>query len=113
MCVYIYIYIYISYVNVERQILNNETNIRNVLLRTLHSDVCSYVTVQGLSLPLAARKLVLFITACRKEAKASSPLPLTGPFRSEGATLANRLAASRNHTHPWTISSPPSVSITP
>ena len=29
-----------------------------------------------------------FLTASHKEAKASFPLPLTGPYRLEGATLA-------------------------
>ena len=42
-----------------------------------------------------------FLTACRKEAKASCPLPLTGPCRLDGANLANRLAASRNYKHSW------------
>ena len=40
----------------------------------------------NVSLPLAARK-----------AKPSFPLQLTGAYRLEGATLANRLAASRNY----------------
>ena len=40
-----------------------------------------------------------FPTACRQEAKASFPSPLTGPHRLEGATFANRLAESRNYKH--------------
>ena len=41
------------------------------------------------------------ITACRREAKPSFPLPLTGTYRLEGATFANRLAISRNYQHSW------------
>ena len=40
-------------------------------------------------------------SACRKEAKAQLPLPLGGPYRLGGTTLASRLAASRNYKHPW------------
>ena len=35
------------------------------------------VTARGLSLPLAERKSLFVLTACRKEAKASFPFPLT------------------------------------
>ena len=42
---------------------------------------------------------VLFLTTCRKEAKTIFPLQLTRAVRLEGATLANRLAASRNYKH--------------
>ena len=42
------------------------------------------------------------LTACRKEAKYSCPLLLTGPYHLEGTTLAKRLAASRNHKHSCT-----------
>ena len=41
------------------------------------------------------KEFIVVITACRKEAEASFPLPLPGAYRSEGATLANRLASSR------------------
>ena len=33
------------------------------------------------------------LTACRKESRASFPLPPTGPFRSEGTTLSDHTAA--------------------
>ena len=52
------------------------------------------VAVQGLSLPLDARKLFV-LTDYRKEAKASFPSPLSGPCR-----LSSRLAVSRNDEHP-------------
>ena len=41
----------------------------------------------------------MFLAACGKEATTSSPLQLTGAYRCEGATLASRLAASRNSEH--------------
>ena len=36
------------------------------------------------------------LTTCRKEAKASFPLPLSGPHRLEGTTLSDRLAGRPN-----------------
>ena len=48
------------------------------------SDICSY-------------RLRYFLTACRKDAKASCSLHLTGAYRLEDTTLANRRAASRNY----------------
>ena len=55
--------------------------------RLVFSNVCSY-------------RLRHFLTACRKEAKPSFPLRLTGAYRLEGAAFAQRLAARRNHRHP-------------
>ena len=37
-----------------------------------------------------------FLSACRKEVEATSPLPPTGPYRLEGTALAYRLAAGRD-----------------
>ena len=59
--------------------------------------------VYGYRLPQGSR---IFLTTCRKEAEASFPLPLTGPYRLGSATLSNRLAASRSYnselpTHVW------------
>ena len=51
-------------------------------------------------LPLAVRKS-LCLTACHRETKASFPLPLTGPYQLECATLSNHLAANRNYEHPY------------
>ena len=60
------------------------------------------LTVCGLSLQLAASTSNrCFLTACRKEAKSSFPLQLTGAYRLEGQHLARSLAASHNHKHSW------------
>ena len=58
------------------------------------------ITVRGLSLPLAARERFIF-TACHKENETNLPLQLTGAYRLEGTTFANRLAASRKYKQSW------------
>ena len=74
------------------------------------APTCSNVhSCRGLSLPLAARKPYLpyrlpqgnptFFIAFSKEAKPSFPLQLTDPYRLEGTTFADRLAAGRNYEH--------------
>ena len=39
------------------------------------------------------------LAACRKEAKASCPFPLTSPYPLESTILAKSLAESRNYKH--------------
>ena len=65
------------------------------------SDVYNYRLRSCLT---ACRKGLGFsLPLCRKDAKSSSPLPLTGPYSLEGNTLAKRLAASRGYKHSCTI----------
>ena len=61
-----------------------------------HNDVYSLqllFQVFPCSLP---QETSLSLNPCRRDAKSTLPLLLTGPYRLEGATLSNRLAASRN-----------------
>ena len=60
----------------------------------LASDVYSYISR---SLLTASRKEFVSLKACRRDAKTRFPSLLTGPCRLEGATLAHRLAGSRNY----------------
>ena len=54
------------------------------------------------SISTACRKEILFrVAACRMEVKSSFPLPPSGPYRLEGITWSDRLAASGNHKHSW------------
>ena len=53
--------------------------------------------LKRLFLSVCRKEIVYYLTGCRKEVKARFPPPLTGPYRFGGATLANRLAASRNY----------------
>ena len=46
---------------------------------------------------------LVFLTACRKDAEATSPLPLPGPYRLEGGTSSDPLAASCDYTFLYTI----------
>ena len=63
--------------------------------------------VQGLSLPLAARKLMFLSPLAVRKPQPSFPSQLTSPYRLEGTTLSNRLAASRSYIiykHPLKLS---------
>ena len=62
--------------------------------RLFLTAVMFIVSVQGRSIISS-----LFLAARREEAKASFPLPLPGPRRSQGAALSDRLAASRDYNH--------------
>ena len=42
-------------------------------------------------------EMCILLTACRKAAEASYPLPPTGPYHSGSTTLSNRIAASRKN----------------
>ena len=59
------------------------------------------VTAEGLSFYRLPQEDRLSLAACRKGAKATFTLPLTGPYHSGGTTSSNRLAASHNDRHPW------------
>ena len=93
-CMYVYIYIYIhihTYIYTCVRLRGRPGKLFGAVFLTLvsqpaDSDVCSCC-------------LKPFLTADRKEAKASFPIPLPGPCRLEGTTLANRLAANRHRKH--------------
>lgn len=54
------------------------------------------------SSPPAGRPFIVqVIPLGTRRPKLDFPLPLTGPYRLERTTLANRIAASRNYKHPW------------
>ena len=61
-----------------------------------------YLARLGFPAMFIAAALNNFLPACCKEAKAKIDTPLSGPSCLEGATLANRLATSRNYKHSWT-----------